>query len=277
MIKSKLLKSKMLKGTLGGALFSAAISSGCYTANSKITSVAESLKPIVEQLYSFNRLKDKEEISNRCDASKETMEDLISAAWHSGFLAKTERVKKETLNNMYGTYGPEYDVCEKDGEACFTKNSLVKDHHKVVDTLAIGEILFCRGSGKEEAARLHLDKIMMHELFHDFWHNILTKKQRQEFSVGVKKFYGAMLAATTKESRLEFLQSIGIDDPKEHDYELFARLQNRRGHYAEQKWWPELFSIMAEKTYESEMIIPQQLRKFYQGLISEKALNRNKM
>ncbi len=208
---------------------------------------------------------------------RKTIERLLAEIWDSGFLDRNERVKEEVVNNEYGIFKRLSDRANfAVGRACFIREKDQQDqillNRKLFPHMAVvpGEDVFLTGLDKRIKATL------VHELFHDFWYNVLSPLEKYWFSQKVRKFYGEMEMATTVTAKLRFLSNIGYFEPTEDHFKAFEDLGFLKEKYVDPKFFgTELYAILAERAFSGKIIIPEDLRQFYKGLISETYLNKN--
>jgi hypothetical protein len=227
----------------------------------------------------FSRVKLKSDFRYEGRACKETIESQLAEVWTSGFLKDNELVRKEILNNEYGIFRKATEfTASKKGRAYF------KMGKGNIDRIMLHRNLFCHFEhilGGEVILR-PLDKkfraTLVHELFHDFWHNILDRRERFLFAMEVEIFYLELDMARTQEDKLMFLRDIGLKEPTENNFKAYEELRDYKEHYPDQKFYgTELYAILAEKTFSGKIIIPRQLKKFYYGIVSESMLQRNEL
>ncbi|NIM91170.1 MAG: hypothetical protein GTO17_09505 [Candidatus Aminicenantes bacterium] len=208
---------------------------------------------------------------------RKTVERLLAEIWDSDFLDRNEGVKEEILNNDYGIFNRLSDRANfAAGRACFIREKDQQDqillNRKLFPHMTIvpGEDVFLTGLDKRIRATL------VHELFHDFWHNVLNPKEKYWFSQKARKFYGEMEMATTVKAQLKFLSNIGYFEPTGDHFRAFEDLGFLKEKYVDPKFFgTELYAILAERAFSGKIIIPEDLRQFYKGLISETYLNKN--
>lgn len=202
---------------------------------------------------------------------KRSIENYMYRIFESGFLRKKQSIKKEIFDNYYGIF-------EKDA---YGKNTLGSYFNRT-DTVALNEILFVNKITRGNvtyfvAPKANAAAILIHELFHDFWYNdLVSPKEKEEFSKESRKIYERALLATTKERKLDFLESIGLKNAKEEHFKPFLELMACEENYDSEIFFStELYSRFAEGSYGKKMIIPKQLREYYEPLISKEWLNRD--
>ena len=224
-------------------------------------------------------IKLKSEFKKKSNASREAVENLLAEVWNSGFLNKNELNREEILNNLYGLFSKDSESYSLiNGRAFYTNE---KDHEDIV---MLSKELFdhFEMNSPGNAEFMWKDKriaaTLIHELFHDFWHNTLDNQKRLMFSIESEIFYREMSLAQTTKGKLKFLSSIGFNEPTEKNFKPYEELKDLRRNYSDEKFFgTELYSIIADRSFSGKMIIPKQLRKFYKGIVSETALKKSKI
>lgn len=211
-------------------------------------------------------------------ASKKTIEGLLYEIWNSGFIRKNDLTKGEILNNAYGVFrkAPK-TLSDQEGRAYYHKREGKKD------LLMLNAGLF---GHLEPAPKLpHLKKVrikrldkgiratLVHELFHDFWHNILDSRKKYLFASEVEIFFIELMLSKTEQDKLRFLDKSGLDTQDAVDFESFGVLLEIHDIYIPEKFGTELYAILASRAYTGESIIPKQLGKYYSVLVSDEALD----
>jgi ankyrin repeat protein len=211
-------------------------------------------------------------------ASRQTIEGLLYEIWTSGFIRKNDLTKQEILNNAYGVFrkAPK-TLSEPDGRAYYQKRKAKKD------LLMLNASLF--GHLEPVPKQPHMDKVrvkkldegiratLVHELFHDFWHNILDERKRFLFTDAAEIFFIELMLAKTESQKQQVLDNIGTGHLAASDFESFEVLLEIQDIYSPEKVGTELFSILAGRAYSGESMIPKQFRKYYAALVSDEGLN----
>ncbi|MFC2166299.1 hypothetical protein ACFLT2_15045 [Acidobacteriota bacterium] len=212
----------------------------------------------------------------RSAANQATLEDLLTEIWDTGFFSNNLLSREEILNNRYGIFGSGSSVARvTQGRACY-----IKDHcHS--DMIMLSRKLFpyleidANGSFSTHTRDPKIKATLVHELFHDFWHNTLNLQKRFLFASETEILFRELLMVKTREDKLQFLQRAGFTNPRVKDFEPFAELLIVKKNYTTEKFFgTELYSIIADRTFSGKIIIPKQLRKFYSGIISDSILNK---
>ncbi|NIO48895.1 MAG: hypothetical protein GTN73_05580 [Candidatus Aminicenantes bacterium] len=221
----------------------------------------------------------KSDFRYRHTPDKITIERLLAEVWTSEFLRKNELIEEEILNNNYGVFGGGSESSSlKERRACYIKERGQKDKVMLNTGLFSHFVFNSNGVILHKTLDKRIKATLIHELFHDFWHNILDERERILFSIEAEIFFLEAMMAEKKQDKVIFLRNAGLDEPSERDFKPYAELQDLEENYAGQKFFgAELYSVIADRTFSRKMIIPKQLRKFYYGIISESALNKNRI
>lgn len=221
----------------------------------------------------------KSDFRNRNTADKITIESLLAEVWTSGFLRKNELIEEEILNNNYGLFRRDRESSSIKNRRAYYKKEKGQTDKVMLNTSLFSHLDYNRNGG---VVLRTLDKrikaTLIHELFHDFWHNILDEGKKFLFSIEAEIFFLEAIMAETKEDKVMFLRNVGLNEPSKNDFKPYDELQDLKENYADQKFFgTELYSIIADRAFSGKMIIPKQLRKFYYGILSESALNKNRI
>ncbi len=211
---------------------------------------------------------------DNCTPSKGTLEYLLNDIWNSGFIVKSERNKKEILDNSYGIFPveSELDICGMNCNGAHANGYIL-----------LNESLFCTDlTGRLKIFRSYNtppDNVLVHELFHDFFYKLMDDDSKNDFTELARDFYYSVLDAETSFEKLELLRDVGFDDPVEKDFDsVFSKLREMRKAYTkmdEDRFLSEeLFSIFVENAYAGRFNIPEELRVFYRGLISDSFMDK---
>lgn len=208
--------------------------------------------------------------------SKSTVESLLAEIWYSNFLNRNELNEAEILNNNYGIFGEKSEFAQQThGRACF----IIEEGY--TDIVLLNRKLFPhleQGRDGKAKATMRDKKIittLIHELFHDFWYNTLDFQKRFMFSTEAEIFFREIEMIRSQQDKLDFLEDIGYEVPKERDFQPFEELQIVKKNYTDEKFFgTELYSIIADRAFSGKIIIPKPFRKFYNGIISEFILDK---
>jgi len=215
-------------------------------------------------------------------SKKDTFENLMFEIWSSGFFRKNDLTKEEIQNNTYGVFRkPVKSGPALEGRAYYQQIEGARDR------LILNAKLF--GHFKMEtnpapwSGVIHepLDRrirvTIVHELFHDFWYNILDERKRYLFSDEAEIFFIELMMVKTEEDKSQFINNSGLGQRGEVYFEHLKRLLEAREMYSHDKvFGTELYSIIAERAYSGAIIIPKQFRKYYLGILSDETLDKNR-
>lgn len=210
-------------------------------------------------------------------ADKNTIEGLLAELWNSGFLQKSELIKEEIFNNDYGIFHKRNKSSSRSRKKDYAYYIKVKGqkekvmlHRKLFSHYRLGY--------KGRFILIPLNKkvkaTLIHELFHDFWYNLLDNQTKFLFSIYAEIFCLEALLVKTEEDKIDFLNQMELNTSGLEDFKSIETLKDQKNYYSDQKFFgTELYSILAERAFSGTMAIPKPLRKFYYGLLSESALN----
>ena len=197
---------------------------------------------------------------------------LVAAVWASGFFRCNEVVRNEFANNDYAVFGEESHlaVSERNGLACFSKARGRRD----AVLFRADVVSYCKTTpeGLSEPAfpREKVLAVLVHELCHDLWDNVLDAAERAMFAMEGEEFVEDFLQAKTEEERRLFLQKAGEADPGPGDIQPFSGLEVLvRSYPAESRFGAELFAWLGEQAYTRKARIPVAFRKYFCGLFSD--------
>ena len=212
----------------------------------------------------------------RSAANQATLEDLLAEIWDTGFFNDSMLSREEILNNRYGIFGSGSTVARvTQVRACFIKEQGYTDMIMLNRNLFPHMEIHANGSFATYMRDPKIKATLVHELFHDFWHNTLNLQKRFMFASETEVIFRELLMVKTREDKLQFLKRAGYNHPRDKDFEPFAELLIVKKNYTIEKFFgTELYSIIADRTFSGKMIIPKQLRKFYNGIISDTILSK---
>lgn len=234
---------------------------------------------IKSEIYPNIELKSDFRYRYRQTADKITIESLLAEVWTSGFLRKNELIAEEILNNNYGVFrGDSESSSLENHRARYIKEKGEKDKVMLSTSLFSHFVLSSNRMTVHRTLDRRIKATLIHELFHDFWHNILDERKKFLFSIEAEIFFLEAMMAEKKQDKVMFLRNAGLNEPSKYDFKPYDELQDLKVNYTDQKFFgSELYSIIADRAFSGKMIIPKQLRKFYYGILSESALNKNRI
>jgi hypothetical protein len=209
-------------------------------------------------------------------ANKATIEALLTEIWQTGFFNDNLLSREEILNNRYGIFASGSSVSRvTQGRACYIREQGFSDMIMLNRNLFPHMEIDANGHSRTFIRDRKIKATLVHEMFHDFWHNILDIQKRFMFAFETEVLFRELLMVKTRDDRLQFLRKIGFTHPSEKDFQPFNELKIVKKNYTIDKFFgTELYSIIADRTFSGKIIIPKQLRKFYKGIISESILNK---
>lgn len=243
-----------------------------------LTSCSRVLR-IESEIYPNLELKSDFRYRYRHTADKITIESLLAQVWTSGFLRKNELIEKEILNINYGVFdGDSESSSLEKHRSSYIKIQGQKDKVMLSTSLFSHFVISSNRMIVHRTLDRRIKATLIHELFHDFWHNILDERKKFLFSIEAEIFFLEAMMAEKKQDKVMFLRNAGLSEPSKDDFKPYDELQDLKVNYTDQKFFgSELYSIIADRAFSGKMIIPKQLRKFYYGILSESALNKNRI
>jgi len=207
--------------------------------------------------------------------SKKTMGWLLNEIWNSGFLERSELIEREILNNQYGVFDKNmYVTHASQRRACYIREENAPDKVMLHRRLFPHWKLLKKGGARFTKVDERIQATLVHELFHDFWYNILDSERRCQFTIEAEAFLNDLDGIKTGEDKILLLRKMGVGNPSVEDFEPFEDIQEIRKKYGEHKFFgTELFSVIADRAFSGEIIIPKQFRVFYENIVSEQSLN----
>jgi hypothetical protein len=204
----------------------------------------------------------------------ETAVRLIGQLWDSGFFRKCQAVRDEICNNDYAFFDPGSPLAalENRGMACFSQASGRKDtiylRADIFSHFKVGmEGVLERRSVEPTALR-----VLVHELCHDFWANILDDRERAFFSMDGAEFIAGYRQAVTPEEKGDFLVRAGQLGRKPDLAKLVEDFDAFMATYPPNLLvGPELFAWFGEHAFSVKLEIPLPFRNYYSGFISAPA------
>jgi hypothetical protein len=197
---------------------------------------------------------------------------VLARIWASGFFKRNEAVRREVLNNSYAFFDRESPRPPKGtkGLGCYSRG------HGGADRILLRKDLFSRFEIGMDGVMIFPDAsgramtVLVHELTHDLWMNVLDEAERTAFCREGVDFMEEYRRAQTPEDRRRFLEQAGddISDPATlRSYagfdEILDTLPPRalRGH--------ELFAWLAERLFTNKTPIPRPLGKYYTSILAD--------
>lgn len=198
------------------------------------------------------------------------VQPLLARLWASGFFKRCEAVERELGNNTYAFFdetSPRPPKGSK-GLGCFSRRPSGND------VIYLKKELFARFQVTMEDIVVFPDTcgralpVLVHEICHDLWTNILDDAERAAFTREGGDFMEEYRRAQTPEDRRLFLLRAGDDaaDPRTlRSYAGIDEILGLRGVRAIRGH--ELFAWLAERLFTMKAGIPRPLQKYYAGIL----------
>jgi hypothetical protein len=204
------------------------------------------------------------------------IQPLLARLWASGFFKRNEAVLREIRNNTYSFFdknSPKPPEGVK-GLGCFSSGPdgrgtiyLRKDLLARFEVGLEGVEIYPEGTGRAMP-------VLIHEICHDFWANILDEGERASFTREGVEFMEEYRRAQTAEDRRLFLARAGDDITDPATLRSYAGIdliaatfppRSMRGH--------EFFAWLAERLFTTKARIPNRLGKYYTCILDGAALD----
>jgi hypothetical protein len=196
---------------------------------------------------------------------------LIDRLWDSGFFRRSPAVRDEICNNSYAFFDPRSPLAalQKKGMACFSRGPDGKD------TIYLREDIFAHYRVDLEGILVRRSvestalKVLVHELCHDFWINLLDERERDFFALDGAAFIADYQQALLAEERQEFLFQAGQTGRESDLTDLCSEFDVLIASYPPALLYgPELFAWFGERAFSIGLKIPPTFRRYYTRLIS---------
>jgi hypothetical protein len=200
---------------------------------------------------------------------------LVSEIWSIGFFRQNSVVREEFSNNDYKIFESEKSLswAPKEGLACYSRIVGKRDTIFLrADTLAHVRVGI---EGVIEQPHEHAKtlSVIVHELCHDLWMNVLDDTERTLFAMEGEEFIDDYLQAKTPEDQRLFLQQAGQNNLSPGSMRTFSDLDTLIRLYPSQsRCGAELFAWLGEHAFSGRTAIPARFRKYYSGLFANDAI-----
>lgn len=200
---------------------------------------------------------------------------LLVSLWAAGFFKRNEAVESEIGNNSYSFFdrnSPKPPGGVR-GLGCFSRRP------DGADIIYLRRELFARFEVGLEGVVIHPGgpdramPVLVHEICHDLWTNVLDEGERAAFAREGWDFIEEYRRALTPEDRRLFLLRAGDDASDAATLKSYAGIdwivatfppRSLRGH--------ELFAWLAERLFVTKARIPRRLGKYYACILDDKVL-----
>jgi len=196
---------------------------------------------------------------------------LLAQLWDSGFFRRNEAVSLEILNNDYAFLERGGPIAPRgnSGLACYSRGREGKD------TIYLRKDLFSHFEIRMEGVIKRPDigprvlTVLVHEICHDLWVNILDDGERAAFTRQGEKFVADYRMALTPEDKRLFLLRAGDDVPDPRRIRSYACLDGMVAAIPSRVLCgQELFAWLAERFFSTKAMIPKPLRKYYACILT---------
>lgn len=196
---------------------------------------------------------------------------LLARLWDSGFFRRCPALRDEICDNEYAYFDPKSQLAslQKTGMACFCRGQEGKDtvylREDIFDHYRVGvDGVFARRSVEEPAL-----KVLVHELCHDFWINILDERERALFTADGAAFLDGYLQSLAAGEQRSYFLLAGWRGRRSDVAGLCSELDTLIASYPpDLLCGAELFAWFGERAYSIGLRIPPAFRKYFARLIS---------
>jgi hypothetical protein len=199
---------------------------------------------------------------------------LVTRLWDSGFFQKCDLVRDEILDNDYAFFGAGSSGAsfEKKGMACFSQKRGRKDTIYLREDILAHFKVAMEGVFERRSVEPTVLKVLVHELCHDFWANILEDSERAYFAMDGEELIADYRRALTAEDKRRFLLRAGQHDQDPRRSRFLADFEDLLATYRPGLLaGPELFVWFGERAYAGTIEIPPSFRKYYAGIVAAAA------
>jgi hypothetical protein len=183
---------------------------------------------------------------------------LLRELWDSGFFRTGPIIREEILNNEYQKFDESAPqaVLRKSDVACYSRTSGRRDAIFLRKDVFAHFTVGLDGVAEQGQVGKKVRAVLVHELCHDFWVNVLDERERKLFALEAEEFVAGYRQARTKEEK--------------RLYRAFGGLNALIDAYPEPKLFgTELFAWFAERAYASKASIPDPFWKYYLNILAE--------
>ncbi len=214
------------------------------------------------------------------------LKGLLAAIWSSGFFRQNAVVREEFLNNEYALFDRTSPLAadHEAGLACYSPGRGRRDTIFLREDVLARVRLSMEDVSERPYAKEKILAVLVRELCHDLWNNVLDDRERAFFAMEGEDFLTTFLQAKTEEERRFFLHLAGPDDSTPGKFESFSGLAEFISTYPpDRRCGPELFAWLGERAFSKKTAIPSPFKKYYAGIfagdsrIAEKAIDKRKL
>ena len=208
-------------------------------------------------------------------SGEQALRPLLAKLWASGFFKRNEAVLREIRNNTYSFFDKDSPKPPEGvrGQGCCSRGpdgrSTIYLRKELLARFEVGlegVAIYPEGTGRALP-------VLIHEICHDFWVNILDEGERVSFAREGGEFMEEYRRAQTAEDRRLFLARAGDDISDPGTLRSYAGIdwilatfppRSMRGH--------EFFAWLAERLFTTKARIPKRLDKYYTCILDDAAL-----
>ena len=198
-------------------------------------------------------------------------EPLLARLWASGFFRRNEAVLRELLNNDYALFdagGPKPPDGIQ-GLACYSKKTGRKDTIYLRKDLFAHFEVSLEGTVERADVGARVLPVLVHEIFHDLWSNILDEHERAAFCREGEAFMKDFRMAQTPEDKRRFLLLAGEDAADSRCLRSYAGIGDiLDANPTRALCGHEMFAWLAERLFMTRAMIPCPLRKYYSCVLA---------
>ena len=200
------------------------------------------------------------------------VEPLLARLWASGFFRRNEAVRQELLDNDYSFFDKGGPIVPKGnrGLGCYAQELGGKD------TIYLSRDLFAYFTIGLEEVVIYRDisqralPVLVHEICHDLWTNILDDTERAAFTREGLGFIEEYRMAQTAEDKRLFLMRAGEDVADPRALRTYSGLDGiLETHPPRALCSHELFAWLAERLFTMKARIPAPLQKYYSCILAD--------
>jgi len=195
---------------------------------SQITQFSIKLKDISEELFedTLDKIFVEEKIKNiegidviepaytKRKITEKTIDLVLSKLW-SGFLKNNPEIKAEIEDNKYAVGVIDEKYTGKYGKELIMFNTEHFSDVKVQNFRQMDEDIHKKRIGQHDCPlECRLGEVVVHELFHDFWHQLLMEQDRKDFEKAIYKSYTQLEGMITKIEKLIYKTAGSMKNPE---------------------------------------------------------------
>ena len=196
---------------------------------------------------------------------------LLARLWASGFFRRNEAVRLELDNNSYFFFDEGSPAAPKGskGWACYSRTQSGKDIVYLRKDLFSHFEFGLEGLVEHPRLGQKVLPVLVHEICHDLWMNVLDQRERAAFSREGDELMQEYLMALTAEEQRRFLLLAGDDAADPGGLKSYAGIEGFLSTKPPRSvCGQELFAWLAERFFATKARIPEPLRKYYSCILA---------